>query len=259
LTRPELQVERRDTVAIVTLDRPQARNAISVGLARALGQVFDEIEQSMQLRACVLTAATGDTGVFCAGGDLTDIGAGRAAELSDQNGFAGFTRRRRRVPVIAAVDGLAVGGGCELVLACDLIVASARSAFGLPEVRRNLLASGGGVYRLPRALGTRVALEAVLTGVPIPAQRAYELGMVNHLVEPGEVLPRALTVADAIAAGAPTASATARQLVLEAWDRDERALQEEASAASVRLRPMADTAEGVRAFLERRTPVWQGN
>jgi enoyl-CoA hydratase len=253
-----VRVERRGAVAVVTLNRPSARNAVDVASAVAVGAAFDDIESADEIRVAILAAEAGSTGVFCAGADLGDIAAGRAPQLMGPNGFAGFTHRARQVPVIAAVDGLALGGGCELVLACDLIVASPRSAFGLPEVRRNLLASGGGVVRLPRALGTRIAMEAVLTGEPVTAERAYQLGMVNRLVASEDVLDAALTIAAAIASGAPAASRAARRIVQDTWDRDEGSLHAEAAEASVRLRTMADTQEGVQAFLERRAPTWAG-
>lgn len=258
LVADEVRFEQHGAVALVTLTRPHARNAINVGLAQALSRALDAVEQSSEIAVCILLADTGGNGVYCAGADLKDLAAGRADELSNENGLGGLTERMRAKPLIAAVDGLALGGGCELVLACDLVVASTISGFGLPEVRRNLLASAGGVYRLPRALGTRVAMEAVLTGKPVSAERAYQLGMVNHLVESSAVLDTALSLAADIAAAAPVASRLARSIVLDAWRREESELRASAVAASVQLRAMADTREGVLAFTERRVPVWRG-
>ena len=165
--------------------------------------------------------------VFCAGADLKAINAGGGGALATaKGGFAGFVYRERTKPVIVAVDGLATAGGCEIVLAADLVVATTRSAFGLAEVKRNLIAGAGGLFRLPRAIGQAAAMEAILTGEPIPAERAYELGLVSRLTEPGEALDEALSLAAQITEAAPLAVWASRKVVLAAAYDDEASLIE---------------------------------
>ena len=169
--------------------------------------------------------------MFCAGADLKAINSGDAARLSTARGnFAGFVYRERKKPVIVAVDGLATAGGCEIVLAADLVVATTRSAFGLAEVKRNLIAGAGGLFRLPRAIGKSAAMEAILTGEPIPAARAYELGLVSRLVEPGEATDEALRLAAQITANAPLAVWESRKVVLASQYEDDETLKKMTNA-----------------------------
>jgi enoyl-CoA hydratase len=242
--------------AVITIDRPEARNAVDPDVARGIEAAIDRLESDDELRAGVLT---GVPPVFCAGADLKAIGAGRAAELSTaRGGFAGLVRRRRAKPLIAAVDGPALAGGMELALACDLVVASERAVFGLPEVKRGLIAAAGGLIRLPQRVPPNVAMEHVLTGEPLDADAAHRHGLVNRLCAPGEALDAALALAERIAANAPFAVRTSREVLLEARDLDEQAAWAVSDAANERILTSEDVAEGVRAFVEKREPVWVG-
>jgi enoyl-CoA hydratase len=227
-------------------------------MAHALDRIVTDMEASPTIACWVLCSEPNESNVFCAGADLNDVAAGKAGELMNQWGLAGLTHRRREKPLIAAVEGLATAGGCELVLSCDLLVASANASFGLAEVTRNLLASAGGVYRLPRALGRRVGLEAILTGEPVGAQRAFDLGLVNRLTEPGGARAEALVLAHQIAAGPPLATRAALRVVQCSEDLDESELDQMARSESAKLRGSEDTKEAIAAFLEKRAPRWQG-
>lgn len=247
-------------VAIITLDRPEARNAVNTALAHQLEAAVDRLEDDPEVWVGVLTASTtGQTRpVFCAGMDLKQLQSGNAASATARGGFAGFVRRRRTKPIIAAVDGLATAGGCEIVLACDVVVASRAAAFGLAEVSRNLVAAAGGLFRLPRAVGRSVAMEAILTGEPIDAERAYQLGLVARLVDPGAALEEAVAVADRITRNAPLAVWASREVVAAADDADEDSLWAMSEAAIARMMSTEDLAEGLRAFVEKRPAQWRG-
>jgi len=196
--------------------------------------------------------------VFCAGADLKAINSGNAGGLSTKRGgFAGIAYRERRKPTIVAVDGLATAGGCEIVLSCDLVVASNRSSFGLAEVKRNLIAGAGGLFRLPRAIGRGAALEIILTGEPLAAQRAYELGLVNHVVAPDQVMPKALEIAERICAAAPLAVWASRKVVLASAYEDDETLINMTNAEFGAIMASEDTKEGLNAFIEKRLPSWK--
>jgi len=197
--------------------------------------------------------------VFCAGADLKALNSGDGAALNtERGGFAGFVYRERRKPVIVAVDGLATAGGCEIVLAADLVVATTQSAFGLAEVKRNLIAGAGGLFRLPRAIGQAAAMEAILTGEPIPAERAYNLGLVSRLVEPGEATSEAMRLAGQIAQSAPMAVWESRQVVRAAAYEDDETLKKMTNKAMRTVMSSEDLKEGLTAFIEKRQPDWQG-
>lgn len=263
MTKPAEEIvvrfERLGRVGLITLDRPEARNAVSTAVAEQLEAAIDALEDDPDLWVGILTASTAgqERPVFCSGMDLKQLQSG-AASATRRGGFAGFVYRERKKPVIAAVDGLATAGGCELVLACDLVVASTRSSFGLAEVKRNLAAAAGGLFRLPRAVGRSVAMEAILTGVPIPAERAYQLGMVSRLVEPDQTLATAIELAETIAGNAPLAVWESRQVVLAAEATDDETLKQMSEQAIARLMATDDLAEGLAAFVEKRPPRWQG-
>src|SRR5690242_6686946 len=209
-----VEFETRGRIAVLTINRPEARNAVNGDVAQSMEAGIDRLEDDPDLWAGVV-AAVGP--VFSAGADLKVIAAGRPQDLlTERGGFAGIARRERRKPIVAAVDGPALAGGCEIALACDLIVASRQAAFGLPEVKRSLVAAAGGLFRLPRALPPKIAMEIVLTGDPIPAGRAYEFGLVNEVVEEGEALNAAMALAERICANAPIAVRLSRAVVLAA-------------------------------------------
>ncbi|MFT3820857.1 MAG: enoyl-CoA hydratase-related protein [Rubrivivax sp.] len=244
-------------VAVVTLNRPHARNAVSRGLAQGLDRAVKAVEADDAVRVAVLT---GNGPAFCAGADLKELAAGDAplARSTPDGGFAGFVFAPRRKPWIAAVNGPAVAGGFEIVLACDLAVASSIAVFGLPEVKRGLSATAGGVFRLPRRLPMGVALEMIATGDPIDAARAERLGLVGRVVAPEQVLPEALALAARIAANAPRAVEWSLELAREALDFEEAELRRRADAVTQRILGTEDAREGPRAFAEHRAPKWTG-
>lgn len=244
-------------IALVTLNRPSARNAVSAELAQAMEKIVLELEGDPQVWVVVLAASAGS--VFCAGADLKEVAAGNGASLfTKEGGFAGFVDFYRSKPWIAAVDGLALAGGLEILLACELIVASPRAAFGLPEVKRGLMALAGGLYRLPRSLPRALALEMIVTGESLSAERAWQLGLVNHLVASEEVLPKALALAEAIAANAPIAVRESLRVARRAADGDEAELRQMSRQARDCLVCTEDYREGPQAFIEKRAPNWKG-
>src|SRR5438105_8266618 len=207
-----VEYEQRGRVAVLTINRPEARNAVNGEVAKGMEAGIDRLEEDPEVWAGVVA---GNGPVFSAGADLKVIASGGPQELiTERGGFGGIAQREREKPLIAAVDGPALAGGCEIALACDLIVASRQAAFGIPEVKRSLIAAAGGLFRLPRALPRNVALEMAMTGDPIDAGRAYGFGLVNELVEPGEVIDAALALAERICANAPLAARASRRLVL---------------------------------------------
>jgi enoyl-CoA hydratase len=251
-----VEYEVRGRVAIITLDRPEARNAVDPALASALEAAIDRLEADDDVWIGIL-AARGP--VFCAGADLKAVAEGRAEGIiTRRSGFAGICRRERTKPLIAAVDGPALAGGCEMVAACDLVVASTHASFGIPEVKRSLVAAAGGLFRLARKLPPNVAMAMALTGDPISAEQAYVHGLINELVEPGAVLDAALALAERITANAPIAVRLSRQVVLdgalaaddEAWRLSRKAYQE--------VLATEDFQEGPRAFVEKRPAIWKG-
>jgi enoyl-CoA hydratase len=256
-----VQYETRGRVAVITLNRPEARNAVNGDVASGVEAAIDRMEDDPTVWVGILTANTEaqERPVFCAGADLQAINSGQAGSLSTQRGgFAGFVYRERDKPIIVAVDGLATAGGCEIVLAADLVVATTRSAFGLAEAKRNLIAGAGGLFRLPRAIGQAAAMEAILTGEPIPAKRAYELGLISRLTEPGAALDEALALAERITACAPLAVWESRKIVLASAYEDDDTLKRMTNEAFGRIMGSEDTKEGLTAFIEKRPPNWQG-
>jgi enoyl-CoA hydratase/carnithine racemase len=253
----ELVRERRGTVLLLRLNRPEARNALTPQLLTGIGAALIEAESDPGVRAVVLTG-TGDR-AFCAGMDLRAFAAGVEMGADPDEGTAAYYRLlqgRISVPLVGAANGAAIGGGLELLLGCDVIVASAQATFGFPEVKRGLFPAGGGTF-----IGTRippgVALELVLTGDPVDAARAYQIGLVNAVVPAVEVLDAAVGFAERIAGNAPLGVAAAKELI--------RLGVADADAAATRLREWqavvfasADAKEGARAFVEKRRPDWQG-
>ncbi len=251
-----LHRETRDRVLILTLDRPEARNAINAETTIEMEAALDAFEADASLWVAIITHRGP---VFCSGADLKAVasGGGRGIE-SPTNGFAGLCARERTKPIIAAVDGPALAGGFEIALACDCIVASTAAQFGLPEVKRALVATAGGPFRMVRQLGSKIALEMMMTGAPITAARAYELGLVNRVVAPGTVLDAALELAAAINANAPLSVRETRRIGAAALDHDETTLWQISRDAMARNVTTEDFGEGPRSFVEKRTPQWKG-
>jgi enoyl-CoA hydratase len=248
--------EVRGRVAVLTINRPDKKNAVNGDVARGMEAGIDRLEEDSDVWLGVLTGAGT---VFCAGADLKAINEGKAGELqTERGGFAGLVARQRTKPLIAAVDGPALAGGTEIALACDMIVASTAASFGIPEVKRSLVAAAGGLFRLPRILPRNIAIELGLTGDPISAERAHQFGMVNELCEPGKALDAALALADRVAANAPLAVRETLRLMLELRDADDETGFKESGAAMIGLAQTEDFWEGPKAFLEKRDPQWQG-
>jgi enoyl-CoA hydratase len=253
--------EAQGRIGLITLNRPEARNAINGDVALGMEAAIDQMEADPEVWVGIICANTDgqDRPVFCAGADLKAINSGQAGALATRRGgFAGFVYRERRKPIIVAIDGLATAGGCEIALAADMIVATTRSAFGLAEVKRNLIAGAGGLFRLPRAIGQAAAMEAILTGEPIPAERAYSLGLVSRLVEQGEALAEARRLADQITACAPLAVWASRKVVLAAAYENDETLKSMTNELFAEVISSQDTSEGLAAFIEKRSPQWKG-
>lgn len=254
-TQPSVVLEeRRGSTALVTLNRPEARNAVNPAITDAMTTVLDSLAADGDVRAVVLTGA-GE--VFCAGMDLKAAAAGKAHGSSHpEHGFGSLTTRDFRKPMVAAVNGAALAGGFELVLACDLCVASSAARFGIPEVRRGLMAVAGGLIRLPRRIPRAVALELAMTGDAIDAERARELGLVNRVVDAGSVVDEALRLAERIAENAPLAVRTSRRIIRESADLDESAAWDLQAELAREVFTHDDAREGPRAFAEKRPPRW---
>ena len=247
-------VDRRGPVTVITINRPERRNAVDLATAELLEQAVDRFEADPDARVAVITGAGGS---FSAGMDLKAAAAGEFA-MTERGGPLGITSRPLRKPFIAAVEGHALAGGCELALVADLIVAATDSQFGLPEPKRGLVAAAGGVLRLSQRLPRNVAMELALTGNPMSATRMAELGLVNRLAEPGQVLDAALALAEEIIANAPLSVQVSKQIVEQApdWSVDEAFGRQSDLAMTAIL--SEDAAEGVAAFAEKREPVWKG-
>ncbi len=249
----ELLTERRGRALVITINRPQARNAINRAVSFGLAKSVQELDEDPALSVAVVTGAGGN---FCAGMDLKAFVAGE--DMLVPGGGLGFTERPPRKPIISAVEGFALAGGTELALATDLIVASRDARFGLPEVKRGLVAGGGGLIRLPQRIPYQKAMELALTGDSFTALEGVGFGLVNRLTEPGEAMAGALELAERIAENGPLAVAASKEIVAAA--RDWRADDAFARQGEV-LGPVfasSDAKEGAVAFAEKREPVWQG-
>lgn len=246
-----VRTETVERVLVITLQREDKRNAVNRAMADALEVAFNRLEDDAELRAGVVA---GGVRVFSAGSDLTAKGD----YVTPRGGEYGIIRRRRGKPLIAAVEGAALGGGMEIVLACDMVVASHTARFGLPEVMRGVVPTCGALFRSLQALTPNVARELVLTGEPMDAARAHALGLVNRLVEPGRALAQALAMAERIANNAPLSvqscliqmNGLLAAADAQGWEATERAI--------AGITGSEDVQEGIRAFLEKREPVWRG-
>jgi enoyl-CoA hydratase/carnithine racemase len=246
--------ERRGHVEILRMNRPEARNAMSPELSLAIEHALDELEDTSDVWTVVLT---GTGPIFCAGADLKVVAQGRGIEINaPKGGFGGLVQRDFPKPIIAAVNGPALAGGFELVLACDLVVAADDASFGLPEAKRGLLAAAGGPIRLARRIALATALEIVMTGEQIPAARAYELGLVNRVVPTDRTLDEAIALAEAINESSPTAVRLGRRLVRESVDLTEAEAWARTAELARELFQSGDAIEGATAFAEKRAPRW---
>ncbi|WP_232678317.1 crotonase/enoyl-CoA hydratase family protein [Nocardioides sp. R-C-SC26] len=252
--QPVVLTEARDGVLVITINRPQAKNAISGDVARGLAAAADELDGNDELRVGVLTGAGG---TFCSGMDLKGFLTGDLPFVEDR-GFGGITQRPPRKPLIAAVEGWAVAGGFELLLACDMVVAADDAHLGVPEVKRALVAGAGAALLLPQRIPPAIAMELLLTGDPITAQRAAELGLVNRIAPSGAALDGALELAATVAANGPLAVAVTKQVARSAsdWSSEEGWIKQGELMGPVFV--SEDAAEGATAFAEKRTPVWKG-
>jgi enoyl-CoA hydratase len=244
-------LERRDRILIITINRPHAKNAVDAAVSQGLADATDELDRDPGLSVGIITGAGGS---FCAGMDLKAFARGETVAVEGRG--LGFTERPPVKPLIAAVEGYALAGGTELALATDLIVASENAAFGIPEVKRGLVAGGGGLLRLPLRIPSAIAMELALTGEPLPAPRAYELGMVNVLAKPGAALDDAISLAEKITANGPLAVAATKRVMIESrgWSPHEVWSRQFEIIGPVFA--SNDAKEGAVAFAEKRAPQW---
>jgi enoyl-CoA hydratase len=246
--------ERRGPVLLITLNRPHARNAFDSATALQMNAAMDMFEQQEDLFIGIITGAGG---TFCAGADLKEAASGARRERPPRGGFGIFGSPPAK-PLIAAVEGYAVGGGFELCLSCDLIVAASNARFGLPEVRHNVVAIGGGLFRLPRRMPYHLAMEIALTGELREAEFFQRYGIVNRLTPPGAALEHALQLAQTLLANGPTALSATKQIIQRSADWNEAEAWREQMQYARRALESEDRKEGLRAFAEKRLPVWKG-
>lgn len=252
--REAITLEQRGATLVVMMNRPEVKNAVNLTMACELADAFRELDERPDLTVGVLAGA-GAT--FCAGMDLRSFLAGERPSVPGR-GFAGLVEQPPAKPLVAAVEGYALAGGFEIALACDLIVASETAVFGLPEVKRSLVAAGGGLLRLPERIPYHLAMEWALTGRRVPAREAYEAKLLARLTESGRALPVALDLADEIADNGPLAVRATKQIVRRCrdWATDESFDRQREISEPVRA--SADACEGATAFREKRTPIWRG-
>ncbi len=241
-------------VLLITLNRPEARNAVNLALAEGVAAALERLDGDDDLQVGILTGAGRS---FCAGMDLKAFVAGERPYVEGR-GFAGIAQGPPRKPIIAAIEGFAVAGGLEVALACDLIVAARDARLGIPEVKRSLVAAGGALLRLPKRMPYHLAMEMTLTGDPIGAERAYEVGLVNRVAEPGEAVAAARELAAAIARNGPLALDASKQILRSAIDWSEQEGWERQGELAGPVFGSEDAREGATAFAEKRDPVWRG-
>ncbi len=247
-------VSTDDGIMTITINRPEAKNAVNKAVAEGIAAAIDELDSNDAIRVAILTGAGGS---FCAGMDLKAFVSGELPVV-DGRGFAGVTEAPPKKPLIAAIEGFALAGGFELAITCDLIVAADNSKFGIPEVKRGLVAAGGGLVKLPRQIPSRLAMELALTGDFVSAQRAYDIGLINRVVTAGSALQQATELARTIAANGPLAVAATKRVLMEldSWPEAEKFKRQGDIVMPVFM--SADAIEGSSAFAEKRPPKWQG-
>jgi enoyl-CoA hydratase len=251
---PAVLTEVSGGVAVITINRPEARNAVNGEVARGIAAAVDDLDARKDVQVLILTGAGG---TFSSGMDLKGFLTGDTPNFADR-GFGGIVQRPPAKPVIAAVEGYALAGGFELVLACDLVVASEAAKFGLPEVRRSLVAGAGGLLRLPKRIPYHLAMEIALTGEHYPATRLYEAGLVNRLVPAGQALDAARELAGRVALGGPLALAATKRVIVESADWSAAEAFDRQGKIIGPVFTSADSREGALAFAEKRAPVWKG-
>lgn len=249
----ELKVERLDGILLLTFNRPEARNAMTLAMSQAMVAALDQLDADPALRVAVVTGAGGN---FCSGMDLKGFLKGERPSVPGR-GFGGLTQSAPKKPLIAAVEGYALAGGFEAALACDLVVASRTAQFGLPEVKRGLVASAGGLMRLPDRVPYHVAMQYALTGDLLGAERAAQFGLVNELTEPGQALDGALGLARRILANGPLAVQASKRILVESRDWPSAEMFDRQGPIAAPIFETDDAKEGARAFAEKRAPVWQ--
>lgn len=253
----EVLFEQRGGIAIATLNRPDARNAVNGAVSAALAEIAERVESDDSIRVGIL--ASSSNRAFCAGADLAEIARGNRDSISHPKyGFGGFVRFPRTKPWVAAVNGFAMGGGFELAITCDMIVAGEGAQFGLPESMRGLFAAAGGAFRLARLIPRAIANEVLVTGLRLTAQRAGALGLVNRVVPEDAVLDEAIALAESIAASAPLSVTASLDLARIANDHDEDALWQRTIDHAAIVMRSRDAIEGATAFIEKRAPKWTG-
>ncbi|MHA3022857.1 crotonase/enoyl-CoA hydratase family protein [Mycobacterium sp. BMJ-28] len=249
----EIITERQGRTLVITINRPEARNAFNLPVAQGLAAAMDELDDSADLSVAILTGAGGN---FSAGMDLKAFAAGELPYVPGRG--IGFTEQPPRKPVIAAVEGYALAGGTEMVLATDLVVASRTAKFGIPEVKRGLVAAGGGLLRLPHRIPYQKALELALTGETFTAEEAAGWGFVNKLTEPGEALAGALELAEKITANGPLAVAVTKEIIVKSAEWSRREMWQKQNELITPVFTSKDAIEGATAFAEKRAPNWTG-
>lgn len=249
----QVLVEAREGILEVTINRPEAKNAMTKEAAEAIAAAMDRLDAEGDLRCAILTGAGG---TFCSGMDLKGFLKGELP-VAGNRGFGGLTAWTPKKPVIAAVDGYALAGGMELAMGCDMIVANSGAKFGIPEVKRGLVAGGGGVIRLPRLLPRGIAMELALTGDPVTAQRAYEIGLVN-IVTDGPAIEAARQLAARIAENGPLAVAATKGVIRDSWLWSEEDMNSRQNTYIASVFTSEDAREGAMAFAEKRKPQWKG-
>jgi enoyl-CoA hydratase len=255
-----IDYQKQGNVAVITINRPEARNAVNTAVATGIEEAIDRLEADDEVWVGILTGAKTAKGyIFCAGADLKQMSVDPGGMMTPRGGFGGFVMRERTKPIIAAVDGPALAGGTELVLACDLVVASRTAVFGVPEVKRNLVAAAGALFRMPRKLPRNVAMELALTGrLDFPAERAYHFGLVNVLCEEGGALEAAKRLAAQVTENAPLAVRESRRIILDATDQPDEVGWRLSNEGIAKMFGTEDFTEGLAAFVEKRAPKWKG-
>jgi len=251
----EVIVAVEDGVVLITINRPEAKNSVNLAVAKGIAAAMEELDSNDEIRAAILTGAEG---TFCSGMDLKAFVTGELP-IIEGRGFAGLVEAPPRKPLIAAVEGFALAGGFELAISCDMIVSAGNAKFGIPEVKRGLVAGAGGLLKLPRQIPRRVAMELALTGDAIDAQRAYDLGLINRVVEAGTALATARELADKIAANGPMAVLASKQIMNESEEWSSEDMFKKQNDIALPVFASKDAIEGATAFAEKRPPKWRGH